>query len=122
MKENSFEKSEDAVSCSPFAQSEMAPTPMNEEAMRNLEHSYTFGKYLSDKDGGKAFSEEERLKRERAKKANRIYKQVCEDLRLNACFFNNFGEWSDYVEGKMSDIEFQGHAVTRAQQMIIEQN
>ena len=86
------------------------------------QYSQTFGKYLSEKDGEKKFTEEERLRRERAKKANRIYKQVCEDLQLNACFFNNFGDWSEYVEGKMSDAEFQGHAITRAQKMMANQN
>ena len=92
---------------------------MDEQARGSLEqYSHTFGKYLSDKDGEKKFTEEERLMRERAKKANRIYKQVCEDLQLDACFFSNFGEWSEYVEGKMSDAEFQGHAITQAQQMM----
>ena len=121
---NKFEKDEFRVTCSPFAAGDMGQNPMDEQARRSfeLQYSQTFGKYLSDKDGGKKFSEEERLRRERAKKANRIYKQVCEDLQLNACFFSNFGEWSEYVEGKMSDAEFHGHAIERAQQMMADQN
>ena len=111
------------VTCSPFANSNAGPNPMNGPALGGFDqYAHTFGKYLSDEDGGKKYSEEEKLKRERAKKANRIYKQVCEDLQLNACFFSNFGEWSEYVEGKMSDAEFQGHAITRAQQMMADQN
>jgi len=113
---NIFEKNEPRVTCSPFADGYMGQNPMDEQARRSLEQQYsqTFGKHLSDKDGGDKFSEEERLRRERAKKANRIYKKVCEDLQLNACFFSNFGEWSEYVEGKMSDAEFHGHAIERA--------
>ena len=118
-----FEKDEFTVTCSPFASSDMGLNPMVEQAGRGLEqYSQTFGKYLSDKGGEKKFPEEDRLRRERAKKANRIYKQVCEELQLSACFFNNFGEWSEYVNGKMSDAEFHGHAITRAQQMMADQN
>ena len=87
-----------------------------------MQYSQTFGKHLSDKDGGEKFSEEEKLRRERAKKANRIYRKVCEDLNMDACFFSNFGEWSDYVEGKMSDAEFHGYTTSQAQQMKADQN
>ncbi len=119
-----LEKDETKVACSPFLAGDgMGRNPMDEQAKGSLEqYSQTFGKYLSEKDGEKKFTEEERLRRERAKKANRIYKQVCVDLQLNACFFNNFGDWSEYVEGKMSDDEFQGHAITRAQKMMANQN
>ena len=121
---NKFEKDEPRVTCSPFAGGDMGQNPMDEQARRSFEQQYsqTFGKHLLDKDGGEKFSEEERLRRERAKKANRIYKTVCEDLNMNACFFNNFGEWSDYVGGKMSDAEFYSHATARAQQMKADQN
>jgi len=120
---NILERDEFTAACSPFTSGYMGQNPMDEAAARGFEqYSPTFGKYLSDKDGEKKYSEEERLIRERAKKANRIYKKVCEDLQLNACFFSNFGEWSEYVEGKMSDAEFHGHAVTRAQQMMADEN
>ena len=121
---NKFEKDEPRVSCSPFAGGDMGQNPMDEQTRRSfeLQYSQTFGKHLSDKERGEKFSEEERLRRERAKKANRIYKTVCEDLNMPACFFNNFGEWSDYVGGKMSDDEFYSHAIVRAQQMKADQN
>ncbi|MGA3114383.1 MAG: hypothetical protein ABSF90_08115 [Syntrophobacteraceae bacterium] len=121
---NKFEKDEPRVTCSPFATGDMGQNPMDEQARRSYEQQYsqTFGKFLSDKDGGERFSEEERLRRERAKKANRIYKKVCEDLQMNACFFNNFGEWSEYVGGRISDAEFQGYAIARARQMKADQN
>jgi len=112
-----------SVACSPFASSDINPGLAAGQGAGSLEqYSHTFGEYFSDKVGEKKSSEEEKLIRERAKKANRIYKQVCEDLQMEACFFSNFGEWSEYVAGKMSDAEFQGHALTRAQQMKVEQN
>ena len=121
---NKFEKNEPRVTCSPFAGGDMGQNPMDEQARKSfeLQHSQTFGKHLSDKDTGEKFSEEKRLMRERAKKANKIYRKVCEDLQMGACFFSNFGEWSEYVEGKMSDAEFHGHATVRAQQMQADQN
>ena len=118
-----FEKDEFEATCSQFAGDYMGPNPLDEQATRSFEqYSQTFGKHLSDKEGEKNFSEEEKLRRERAKKANRIYKTVCEDLHMPACFFSNFGEWSEYVEGRMSDAEFHGHATVRAQQMKADQN
>jgi hypothetical protein len=120
---NKFEKGEIVAACSQFTGVEMGQGPLGGQAGTGIEqYSQTFGKYLSDKGGEKNFSEEEKVRRERAKKANRIYKQVCEDLRLNACFFNNFFDWSEYVGGRMSDAEFQGHVMTRAQQMVADQN
>jgi len=121
---NKFEKYEFEVTCSPFGGGgDVGNNPLGEQARGSFEQlSQIFGKYLSDKEGEKNFSEEEKLRRERAKKANRIYKQVCEDLNLGACFFNNFGDWSEYVDGRMSDAEFHGHTLTRAQQMMADQN
>jgi hypothetical protein len=111
------------VTCSPFAGGDIGQSLVAGQGAGGLEQfSHTFGKFPSDKEGDKKSSEEEKLMRERAKKANKIYKQVCEDLQMGACFFSNFGEWSQYVEGKMSDAEFHGHVVTRAQEMMVEQN
>ncbi len=84
------------------------------------QYSKTFGKYLSGKDDHKEFSEDEQQRKDRAKRANRIYKQVCEDVGLKACFFSNFGDWSEYVDGRMSDAEFQTIAASRARQMMEE--
>jgi len=120
---NKFINDQFETACSPFASSDMGQNTLDEQARRSFEqYSQTFGKYLLDKHGEKNFSEEEKLRRQRAKKANRIYRQVCEDLRLTTIFFNNFGDWSEYVEGRMDDAEFYGHAMTRARQMMAEQN
>ncbi len=111
------------ATCSQFASGDMGQNPLAEQSKRSFEqYSQTFGKYLSDKEGEKNSSEEETLRRERARKANRIYKQVCEELRLSAFFFNNFRDWSEYVDGRMGDAEFYGHAMTRAQQIMADQN
>ena len=118
-----FEKDEFEATCSQFAGGDMGQNPLDEQARRSFEqYSQTFGKNLSDKEGEKNFSEEEKLRRERAKKANRIYKQVCEDLHLSTFFFNNFKDWSQYVDGRMGDAEFYSHAMTRAQKLMADQN
>ncbi len=106
---------------SPFAGMNMGQSSFDGQAGGGFEqYSQTFGKYLSAKDKPKDFSEEEKARKDRAKKAVKIYKQVCEDLRLKACFFNNFGEWHEYVGGRMSDDEFTTLTATRAQQMLEE--
>lgn len=97
--------------------------PYDEQAGMGLEHySQTFSKLLVTKDEGKEFSEQEKQKRDRAKKANKIYKNVCADIGLKACFFNNFGDWAEYVDGKMSDAEFRMNAEVKARQMMAENN
>jgi hypothetical protein len=108
---------------SPFGESGMGQqVPSPEDASRGFEqYSQIFGKYISAKDE-KHFSTEEKGKRDRAKRANRIYKQVCEETGLKACFFSNFGEWSEYIDGRMSDDEFQSHAVSLARQMAAAEN
>jgi histidinol phosphatase-like enzyme len=96
--------------------------PFDEQARQSLEqYSQTFGKYLAHKED-KDFSDREKQKRDRAKKANKIYKQVCEDVGLKSCFFSNFGDWAEYVDGKMSDADFQSNAFVRARQMKAEDN
>ena len=65
------------------------------------------------------FSNEERDRRERAKKANSIFRQACSSAGLKSCFFSDFAVWSEYVEGNMSDADFHVHAETRARQMAL---
>lgn len=117
-----LQENEIKATCTQFVSGDVGQIPLDEQTMSVERYSQSFGKSLSDKEGDKVFSEEDKLRRERAKKANRIYRQVCEDLRLSACFFSNFGDWSEYVDGRMSDAEFHGHAITRAHQMIADQN
>lgn len=83
------------------------------------QYAQTFGRYGRE---SREFSEEEKRRRDRARKANRIYKQACEDVGLKSCFFDNFGVWSRYVEGKMSDDEFRVNAVAKAREMAAANN
>ncbi len=118
---NKHDDYEEKPALSPLAGIDMGQSSFDEQARSGYEqYSQTFGKYLSGKDKGKDFSEEEKARKDRAKKAVKIYKQVCEDLRLKACFFSNFGEWHDYVGGRMSDGEFATLAAARARQMMEE--
>lgn len=106
---------------SPFGDSGWGQAPLDDQANRGFgQYSQTFGKYLTDKGGEKNHSEEEKQRRDRAKRANKIYKKVCEDIGLKACFFSNFGDWSEYIDGRMSDAEFQTNAVEKAREMMAE--
>ncbi|MEN6440820.1 MAG: hypothetical protein ABFD97_19790 [Syntrophobacter sp.] len=95
----------------------------DEQARIGLEqYSQSFSKLIASKVEGKEYSEQEKQRRDRAKKANKIYKGVCEDIGLKACFFSNFGDWTEYVDGKMSDSEFRMNAELKARQMAAENN
>jgi len=97
--------------------------PYDEQARIGLEqYSQTFSKLIAGKVEGKEYSEQEKQRRDRAKKANKIYKGVCEDIGLKACFFSNFGDWTEYIDGKMSDAEFRMNAVEKARQMAAADN
>ncbi len=100
----------------------MGRETFDEQARRSFEqYSQTFGKYMVHKEE-RDFSDREKQKRDRAKKANKIYKGVCEDVGLKSCFFNNFGDWAEYVDGKMSDADFRTNAFVQARQMKAEDN
>jgi hypothetical protein len=108
------------TTASPYAGGYLGPNPIEQQAPGNFGQNSQIPGDSMPKD--KKFSEEEKQVRERARKAGRIYRQVCEDLRLDACFFSNFGEWTEYVEGRMSDDEFHGRAVSLAHRMMAEAN
>lgn len=111
---------EDAA-VSPFSRGPMGEGPIGEHAGTGFEqYSQTFGNLR--KDEGKEFSEQEKERRGRAKKAYRIYKRVCEDVGLKLCFFSNFGDWAEYVDGRMSDAQFRMNTVERAKQMMASEN
>lgn len=120
---NEHRKLDSISTTSPFAGGYVGQSSMDQRTVENLgQYPQTFEVGFSDKDEDSKFSDEEKLMRKRARKANRIYRQVCEDLQLDACFFSNFGEWSEYVEGRMSDDEFHGRTITLAQKMMADQN
>ncbi len=105
---------------SPFGSSPVGEGSFGENT-RGFEHySQTFGNLR--KDEGKEFSEQEKERRGRAKKAYRIYKLVCEDAGMKACFFKNFNDWAEYVDGRMSDDQFRTNTEMRAKQMMAPDN
>lgn len=87
-----------------------AATEMNDLAK-------TFGKYLAIQDQQHGAEDEEAGKRERAKLANKIYKQACADEGLSVCFFSDFSSWSEYVAGEIEDHEFYGRAKTEIEKV-----
>ena len=116
---NIHRKYDSMPASSPFIGGYTGQNPVDRQTAENIgQYSVHFDDGFPDSDGDRKFSEEDKLMRQRARKANRIYRQVCEDLQLDACFFGNFGEWSEYVEGRMSDDEFHGCAVNLAHNML----
>ncbi|MFP5213665.1 MAG: hypothetical protein ACLGPL_09820 [Acidobacteriota bacterium] len=56
--------------------------------------------------------------RSRAKVANRIYRKACDEAGVKQqCFFKNFGLWSDFVKGRISESEFSDRTRSVAEQM-----
>ncbi len=66
----------------------------------------TFSKYTVISPEDTTPVRDEARKRERAKLATKIYKQVCQDSGRSPCFFKNFATWSDYVNGRIEEPEF----------------
>jgi len=53
-------------------------------------------------------------KRRLAKRANEIYRSLCDELELGECFFHGFGAWSEFVEGRLSESNFYEQARAEA--------
>ena len=77
----------------------------------------TFGKYLVVEKEGPAASSMDDEKRERARAANKVYKKVCSESGIVQCFFSNFAAWSDYVQGKIDELEFSEKARLEVEEM-----
>ncbi len=83
------------------------------------EYSETFGKYLvAGKEEDREEAKKESEKRERAKRANKIYRRVCREANVVVRFFKDFSTWSDFVEGRISDLEFQEKVRREVEEMI----
>ncbi|WP_041440620.1 hypothetical protein [Syntrophobacter fumaroxidans] len=94
---------------------------LNDAAGRSV-YAESFGKYLRTEKEEPKFSREEREKREKARRANEIYRRACSDTGLKKCFFSDFGDWSDFVTGKISEAEFVERTETTARAMALENN
>ena len=77
----------------------------------------TFGKYLVAEKEEPAASSMDDEKRERAREANKVYKKVCSESGIVQCFFSNFAAWSDYVQGKIDELEFSEKARLEVEEM-----
>jgi hypothetical protein len=83
------------------------------------EFAKNFGKYLViEKEDPSPPEDEER--KERVKRANKIYRTLCDAGGLTFCFFMNFSAWSDYVQGKMSEMDFLAKAKLEVERMVRE--
>jgi hypothetical protein len=101
-----------------YVDGSIGDTQLEERAKSEIaQFSKVFGKYLIIERDDQKHSDEEEEKRKRAKRANKIYKQVCADAGLTVCFFHGFLSWSDYVEGKISEAEFYEKARAEIQEM-----
>jgi len=81
------------------------------------EFAKSFGKYLVIEKEDPSPSEDAE-KKERVKRANKIYRTLCETTGLTFCFFNSFAVWSDYVQGKISETEFLEKAKLEVEKMV----
>jgi hypothetical protein len=90
-----------------YVEGSIDESELAEAAARELEgYSKNHGKYVViDKENPIAPSGEIE-KRKRAKRANRIFRDLCRNTGLTLCFFNGFSSWSDYIRGKMTEKEF----------------
>jgi hypothetical protein len=85
------------------------------------EFAKSFGKYLVIEKEDPSPSEDAG-KKERVKRANKIYRTLCEATGLTFCFFNSFAVWSDYVQDKISETEFLEKAKMEVERMVKESN
>jgi hypothetical protein len=85
------------------------------------EFAKSFGKYLVIEKEDPSPSEDAE-KKERVKRANKIYRTLCEATGLTFCFFNSFAVWSDYVQGKMGEKDFLEKAKMEVEKMVSESN
>lgn len=91
-----------------FVDGNISESQLSDQAKLEMQElSRSFGKFVFvDKNEERRRLDEEKEKRERAKQANKIYRKVCQDEGLEVSFFQDFGSWSDYVEGKIDEEEF----------------
>ncbi len=101
---------EDFSAWSSFVDGAITEQELVEQVREEMDHfTAKFGKYLVIKKEEPPREDEE--KKERIKRANRIYKDVCAQEGVSLCFFSNFSVWKDFVEGKISEEELEKEAL-----------
>jgi len=98
---------------------------INDDTLKDRAHSEltefarSFGKYLViEKEDPSASGDAAR--RERVKRANRIYRKLCDASGLTFCFLSDFTTWSQYVDGKIGEQELMEKARQEIDRMISE--
>ncbi|HQN19516.1 MAG TPA: hypothetical protein PKV86_10265 [Syntrophobacteraceae bacterium] len=81
------------------------------------EFAGSFGKYLVI-DREDPSSSDDTEKKNRVKRANRIYRKLCDAAGLTFCFLSDFATWSDFVEGKISEEELTKKAKSEVEKMV----
>jgi hypothetical protein len=96
-----------------FLNGEITEPELSDQAKEEMaEFAKTFSKYtVVDKDKKDPASDEEPVRKERAKIANQIYKKACAESGKSLCFFKNFASWQKFVHGEIGDAEFYKMAV-----------
>jgi hypothetical protein len=101
-----------------FVDGKVNEAVLTEKAETELvEFAKSFGKYLViEKEDPTASDDAD--KKERAKRANRIYRKLCEASGLTLCFLSSFSTWSDFVEGRITESEFLEQAKLEVEKMV----
>jgi len=102
-----------------FVDGKIEETQFAEKAKTEMLQFYKdFGKYLVIEKEENKHSEEEEERKKRAKRATKIYKEICRESNMTVCFFQGFISWSEYVEGKITEAEFYERARSEIQAMV----
>jgi len=95
-----------------FLKGEITEDQLSDQAKEELAQlDQAFGKYLHD-DDDKSHPEPpaDGPLGEKAKIANKIYRQACVDSGTSPCFFKNFATWQQFVHGEIGESEFYERA------------
>ena len=95
-----------------FLKGEITEAELCEQAKEELTQlDQTFGKYLRDDDTeDRPEPTAEDPIGEKARIANKIYRQACVDSGQSLCFFKNFATWQQFVHGEIVESEFYERA------------
>ncbi|MGV8074097.1 MAG: hypothetical protein AB2L11_06040 [Syntrophobacteraceae bacterium] len=110
---------EDFVAWQKYVDGSIGESQLSEEAREEVEQfAKSFGKYVViKKEETTKESKEEAEKKERIRRANKIYRKVCSDAGLNVHFFHDFTSWSGYVNGQISESDFYEKALIEVKEI-----
>jgi hypothetical protein len=101
-----------------YVEGEINEDTLTDKAQKELrEFAKSFGKYLVIAREDPSASDDA-ARKERVKRANRIYRKLCDATGLTFCFLSDFATWSDYVEGKISELELMEKAKLEIEKMV----